>query len=115
MDLAPGIATVALSCAKHKASPLTITFIALELVADSSPLKSGEHRTLSVHVRGTTEKVALEARNLAPDVAELGVGNPLRLSSSGGAENFVRFDLIGRKNGSFLISIRLVPSLGRPQ
>jgi hypothetical protein len=39
----------------------------------------------------------------------------MRLSSSGGVENFARFDLIGKKNGSFLISIRLVPSLARPQ
>jgi len=34
--------------------------------------------------------------------------------SSGGAENFARFEVVGQKNGSFLISIRLVPSLDRP-
>jgi len=40
-----------------------------------------------VRVRGTTSKIALEARNLAPEIAELSGGNPIRLFSSGGAEN----------------------------
>jgi hypothetical protein len=115
MDLEPGLATVELSCAKRQAPPLAITFARLALEADSSPMKAGEHRSLTVHVRGTPAKIALEARNLAPDIAELAGGNPVRLSSSGGAENFARFDLIGRKNGSFLISIRLIPSFARPQ
>jgi hypothetical protein len=92
-----------------------VAFAALDLEADSSPLKAGEHRALTVRIRGTTAKIALEARNLAPEIAELSGGNPIRLSSTGGAENFARFDLIGRKSGSFLISIRLVPSFARPR
>ena len=59
-------------------------------------------------------KIALEARNLAPEIAELSGGNPLRASSSGGAENLANFEVVGRKNGSFLISIRLVPSFRSP-
>ncbi len=115
MDLGPGPAAVNVSCANHQASSFSVAFAALDLEADSSPLKAGEHRALTVRVRGTTAKISLEARNLAPEIAELSGGNPIRLSSSGGAENFARFDLIGRKNGSFLISIRLVPSFARPQ
>jgi len=68
-----------------------------------------------VRVRGTTAKITLEARNLATEIAELSGGNPVRTSSSGGAENLGKFEIVGRKNGSFLISIRLVSSLGRPQ
>jgi hypothetical protein len=115
MDKEPGPANVEISCANRQAAPLTITLVSLEMEADSSPLKSGEHRTLAIRVRGTTAKIALEARNLAPEIAELFGGNPVRLSSSGGAENIARFELIARKNGSFFISIRLVPTLGRPQ
>ncbi len=59
-------------------------------------------------------KIALEARNLAPEIAELSGVNPVRASSSGGAENFARFEVVGRKNGNFLISIRLVPFLRSP-
>jgi hypothetical protein len=106
---------VNISCANHQAPSFAVAFAALDLEADSSPLKPGEHRSLTVRVRGTMAKIVLEARNLAPKTAELSGGNPIRLSSSGGAENFARFDLIGKKNGSFLISIRLVPSFAHPQ
>jgi len=115
LDLGAGSASVEISCAKRQAHPFSITLVALELEADASPLKAAEHRILTVHVRGTAAKIALEARNLSPDVAELAGGNPVRLSSSGGTENLAHFDLTGRKNGSFLISIRLVPALAHSQ
>lgn len=113
-DLGPGGARVEISCAKDEARPFSLTLVGLDLEADSSPLKAGEHRGLTVRVRGTTAKISLEARNLAPDVAELADGNPARVLSSGGTENLARFEVTGRKNGTFLVSIRLVPSLGRP-
>jgi len=113
-DLQPGRAAVEVSCAKRQAAPFSVTFVGLELEAGSSPLKPGEHRALIVRVRGTTAKIALEARNLAPEIAELSGGNPARASSSGSEENVAKFEVAGRKNGSFLISIRLVPSLGSP-
>jgi len=113
-DLQPGSAAVEVSCAKRRSPPFSVTFVGLQLEADSSPLKPGEHRALTVRVRGTTAKIALEARNLAPDIAELSGGNPVRASSDGSAENIARFEVVGRKNGSFLISIRLVPTLSRP-
>jgi len=112
--LHPGRAAVEVSCAKRQSPPFSITLVGLALEANSSPLKPGEHRAFTVRVRGTRAKIALEARNLAPEIAELFSGNPVRASSSGGAENLARFEIVGRKNGSFLISIRLVPSLGRP-
>jgi len=114
-DLEAGNAAVQVSCAKRESAPFSVTFVGLELEADSSPLKPGEHRPLTVRVRGTTTKIALEARNLAPEIAELSGGNPVRGSSSGGAENLAKFEVLGRKNGSFLISIRLLPTLGRPE
>lgn len=113
-DLSLGPASVALACAKHDAPEFPVTFVELELKADASPLKPGVHRTLTVRVRGTTEKVSLEARNLAPKIAQLAGGNPVERPSSGGAENLAQFELIGQKSGNFLISIRLVPSLSRP-
>lgn len=106
-DLPPGRASVDLACGKQTGPPLEVVFVALELEADSSPLLPGVHRSLTVHVRGTTAKLTLEARNLSPEVADLTAGNPSRVLSSGGAENEARFEVIGRKRGSFLISIRL--------
>ena len=113
--LQPGGAAVDISCAKRQAPPFSLTLIGLELQADASPLKPEEHRALTVQVRGTAAKIALEARNLAPEIAALTGGNPARASSSGGTENSANFEVVGRKNGNFLISIRLVPFLGRPQ
>src|SRR5262249_41570089 len=107
-DVGPGVLSVEVGCAKRNAAPFSLLLVALQLQADASPIKSGEHRTLTVHIRGTSEKISLEARNLAAEVAEL-VGGPIaRHSSSGGAENVATFEAIGKKQGSFLISIRLV-------
>jgi hypothetical protein len=114
-DLQAGGAAVQVTCAKRQSAAFSVTFVGLELEADSSPLKPGEHRAITVRVSGTTGKILLEARNLAPEIAELSGGNPVRASSSGGAENLAKFEVLGRRNGSFLISIRLVPTLGRPQ
>lgn len=114
-DLDAGQAVVDVTCAKRSASPFSIAFVSLSLEADSSPLAPGEQRTLTVHVRGTTLKVGLEARNLAPEVADLTGGNPARISSTGGADNVGRFPLVGRQHGSFLISMRLLPSPAPPQ
>ena len=115
MELQPGPAKVKVSCAKRDGPEFTVLFVGLDLQADSSPLKRGQHRVLTVRVSGTSEKISLEARNLAPDVAELVGGNPVRRFSSGEEENAAQFEVIGRKNGAFLISIRLVPNLGKPQ
>jgi hypothetical protein len=107
-DLPPGRASVDISCAKRNGPPLEVVFVALSLEADSSPIAPGVLRRLTVHVRGTRDKVTLEAKNLAPDIAELTGGNPQKASSSGGVENMAHFDVVGRKRGSFLISIRLL-------
>jgi hypothetical protein len=114
-DLEPGPASVEISCAKRSSTSFTITLVSLQLEANSSPLAPAEHRKLTVHVHGTTSKVALEARNLAPDVAQITGGNPFRFSTSGGKENFAQFEITGRKRGSFQISIRLLSPAGPPR
>jgi hypothetical protein len=114
-ELNPGPAAVEISCAKNTAQAFLTTFVALELEADSSPLKPGEHRALRVRVRGTSDKIVLEARNLAPDIAELTGGTAVKQSSSGGSNNIAQFEVLGQKNGSFRISIRLAPQLSRPR
>jgi hypothetical protein len=115
VELGPGPAMVEVACAKHSSSSFSITFLELSLEADSSPMAPGEQRTLTVRVRGTSSNVGLEAHNLAPQVADLTGGNPSRISSTGGAENVGRFQLVGRQRGKFLISIRLLPEPVRPR
>jgi len=115
LDLPPGRASVDISCGKQNGPPLEVVFVALDLQADASPLTPGVHRELTVQVRGTRGKVELEATNLAPDIAELVGGNPLRVFTSGGGENLAHCEVIGRKGGNFLISIRLLVQPSRPE
>jgi len=114
-DLEPGLAPVKISCGKNSFPAFNITFLELALHADSSTLAPGVHRGLTVSVRGTDAKIALEAKNLAPDIAELSGGDAVRQLSSGGPGNAAHFEVVGRKRGSFLISIRLVPVIAHPK
>jgi hypothetical protein len=114
-ELEPGDASVVVTCNKQDSQRFVVRFVELTLQADSSPLAPGDHRTLKVRVRGTPTKVGLEAHNLAPDIAELSGGNPSRLSTSGGADNTAVFQLTGKQHGSFVVSIRLLPSQSPPR
>jgi hypothetical protein len=114
-DLESGNAEIVVSCQRGVSDPFTIRFVELSLEANSAPLSPGDHRTLTVHVRGTSNKIALEARNLAPDVADLDGGNPARVSSSGGEDNLAQFKLVGKQRGNFVVSIRLLAPQGPPQ
>jgi len=113
-DLEPGLAPVKISCGKNSFPTFNMSFLELALHADSSALAPGEHRGLTVSVRGTGAKIALEAKNLAPDIAELSGGDTVRQLSAGGPDNAAHFEVVGRKRGSFLISIRLVPVIAHP-
>jgi hypothetical protein len=115
LDLEPGPAQVKLTCGQKAAEPFTIVFLRLALETSSGTLAPGEHRALTVRAWGTTAKVNLEARNLATDVAELVGGAVVRATSSGGSNNVAKFELVGKKHGSFVISIRLLAPLSPPR
>lgn len=114
LDAAAGDAEVVVACGKQEAARFNLTLVSLRLEADSSPLQPGQERTLRVGVTGTAEKIQLEARNLAADVAELAGGSPVRAFTTGGAENRAEFKVTGKKRGNFLISIRLLPVMAKP-
>lgn len=114
-EIDPGPAEVKVSCGQKLADPFTIVFVVLELEAKTGILSPGEHRSLAVRVRGTSAKVTLEARNLAPDVAELEGGATVHADSTGGGSNLAKFQLAGKKRGNFTISIRLIAPLSSPR
>jgi len=114
-ELNAGDASVVVSCGKNDSERFLIRFVELTLEANSSPLVPGDQRTLTVHVRGSAAKIALEARNLAPDVADLVGGNPRRVSSSGGENNSAQFQLTGKQRGNFVVSIRLLTAQAAPR
>jgi hypothetical protein len=114
-DLDPGPAKVQVSCGQKSATPFTMVFVSLELHASNAALAPGERRTLAVRVHGTTTKVNLEARNLAPDVADLMGGSPVKATSTGGSDNQAKFEVAGKRRGNFMISIRLVSPFAAPR
>ncbi len=115
IDMDPGPKQVQLTCGQKLSVPFTVVFVNLELEASNAPLAPGEHRTLAVRVRGSSAKINLEARNLAEDVAELQGGATVRATSTGGTDNVAKFELVGKKRGNFVISIRLLAPLSAPR
>jgi hypothetical protein len=115
IDMGPGPAKVRLQCGQKTSAEFTVVFVNLELDAKNSTLAPEEHRTLLVRVLGTAAKISLEARNLAPEIAELSGGTVVKATSSGGAENTASFQLQGKQRGNFIISIRLLAPLSPPR
>jgi hypothetical protein len=114
-DMDPGPAVVNASCGQKSAAPFSVVFVSLELESSGAALAPGEHRMLTVRVRGTAAKVGLEARNLAPEVAALTGGAAVKAQSSGGPDNVAKFELVGKTHGSFTVSIRLLAPLSPPK
>ena len=114
MEPPTGLTEVTVACGKQEPARFKILFVVMKLEADTSALQPGQKRTLRVSITGTREKIPLEARNLAPDIADLAGGNTVRAISSGDAENSAEFEVVGKKRGNFLISIRLVPAMVKP-
>lgn len=115
LEMEPGPSRVQVKCGQKSSDEFTVVFVALELEARTTTLAPGEHRNLVVHVTGSTAKIGLEARNLAPEIAELKGGTTVRGLSSGGKENVATFELQGKQKGSFVISIRLVVPQSPPR
>ena len=114
LDATVGESEVVIGCGKQGPARFKLTLVSLRLEADTSPLQPGQERTLRVSVTGTQEKIQLEARNLAAEVAELAGGNPVRAFTSGGRENSAEFKVTGKKRGNFVVSIRLLPAMVKP-
>ncbi|HEY2117585.1 MAG TPA: IPT/TIG domain-containing protein [Candidatus Acidoferrum sp.] len=114
-EMDPGPAMVQVRCGQKSSEAFTVVFVNLELEAKSSTLAPGEHQTLQVRITGSTSKINLEARNLAPEVAEMKGGAVVRAVSSGGKENVATFELAGKQRGSFVISIRLLSPVSAPR
>jgi hypothetical protein len=114
-DLEAGPADITIACGKNQTGVARLTFLALALQADTSPLQPGQKRTLTVRISGSDQKVTLEAHNLAPAIAELSGGNPAKAISSGGAQNIAVFPLTGKQRGNILVSIRLLPGAVRAE
>lgn len=92
----------------QKAGPFPITFVSLEVSSAKHSLAANERGILNVRVRGSSDRLLIEARNLSPEIVALPHGIVQREISSGGPENAARFELEGLRPGPFSISVHLI-------
>lgn len=109
--LQDGPAAFSVASGGNSAGPFPITFISLEVSATKKSLAAKERGVLSVRVKGSEQKLLVEARNLSPEIVALRPGSVGRAVSSGGVDNVARFELRGLRAGQFAISVRLVPEV----
>jgi hypothetical protein len=108
---ASGIGSVPLQVevAGKSSGALRVTLVLLRVQGPTYQLLQGQQTKLSVQVRGSQERLAIEARNLSPKVVDFPGGNVQRVVSSGGAENFAEIEIAGLTAGDYSVSVRLVP------
>jgi hypothetical protein len=93
----------------RSSGPLPVTLVSLELSASKERLAAKESGVLTVRVRGSSEPLVVEVRNLSPDLVALASGAVQQVTTSGGEDNTAEVKMRGLRPGDFLISARLVP------
>ncbi len=107
-DLDVGQSQFVVESGGHIAGPLPLEMVSLELTADKTRMAANESGVLTVRVRGSSERVTVEVRNLSPNLVALASGVAQQLTTSGGADNVAQVKLRSLRPGDFSISARLV-------
>ena len=111
-----GLAQLLVEVGGRSPGPMPVTLVSLHVAASTNQLAPGEKGKLVVRVRGTEQRVAVEARNWTPHIVELTHGNFQRLVTSGGAYNIAEVELRGLRTGHFSVAVRLTPvATGSPE
>jgi len=108
-EVAPGPTQLAIQVDGQSPRPVPVTLVALELAWEKKQLKPKEKGKLFVRIRGTQQRLEVEARNLTPEVVKLRRGDVQRLITTGGPHNLAAIEMEGRHAGDFSVSVRLVP------
>jgi len=88
-----------------------VTVVALVVAGPPKALAAGKRGTLTIEVNGTAERVAVEVRNLSPEVIRFPRGNVAEVKTSGGAPNIAKIELTGAQSGDYAVSARLASSV----
>jgi len=112
---APGTAQLVIEVGGRSPGPQTVTLVALEVAAEKQQLAPKAKAKLTVHVRGSEQRLEVEFRNLTPEIVKMEDSDVLRRTTRGGVENSAEVQLEGRRDGEFSVSVRLIPlALGLP-
>jgi hypothetical protein len=93
----------------ERAGPVAITLVAFELASGRNRIRPGERAAVVVRVRGSEQRLELEARNQTPEVISLVGGDTQRLTTRGGSVNTAVVNIEGRRDGEFELVVRLMP------
>ncbi len=114
-DAEEGPAQLVVEVGGRSPGPVPVTLVSLRVIVPKKELVPGAKSKLVVRVRGTDQRLVIEARNLSPQVVELPKGNVQRVASSGGEANFAEIHMQSLRAGDFSVSVRLVPvAVGLP-
>lgn len=102
-----GALTLQVSASGHEAAPVAVTGVLLDFSGPAENPTVGAEGKLILHVHGSTEPLAVEVRNVSPEVIQLLHGNPQRVETSGGEENTAAVELKFLAAGNYAVTARL--------
>jgi hypothetical protein len=93
----------------NQAPPATaaVIVVTLDAIGPQGALRVGQQTTFTVRVRGTTEPLAIEVSDLSPAILQLPGGNPLKVTSTGGANNVAQFEVVPLAVGKYSVRAHL--------
>jgi hypothetical protein len=106
------IGTVGLrvSVAGQDVGPIPVMMVLLELNGPAEAPPAGAEGKLSVRVRGTRERLAVEVRNASPEIVQFQRGNVERVTTSGGERNMAEIETKFLASGDYTVTARLIPT-----
>lgn len=90
--------------------PFPVAAVQLEFTGPAGGLTVGNQSKLVLHVRGATERLAVDVRNGSPEIIQFVHGNVQRLETSGGEQNIASVDLKLLAAGNYIVTARLIPT-----
>jgi hypothetical protein len=88
----------------------SITFVSLDFEPPQPPLTPRKKSWLTVHARGSNQRLRILVENDAPDVLQFEKGEAQALVTSGGTENEAQIKVEALRSGDFAFRARLLPA-----
>ncbi len=109
-DTPLGAAVLSAGVANQSPALAAVVVVTLEAIGPQGTLRVGQQTTFTVRVRGTTEPLRIEVSDLSPAILQLPDGNPLRMTTSGGAMNEAKFEVVPLAAGKYSVRAHLAPN-----
>jgi hypothetical protein len=105
-----GTINLHVSVAEQDAGLHPVVLVLLEFSGPTEAPPAGAQAKLSVRVRGSRERLAVEVRNASPEIIQLPRGNDERVITSGGERNAAEIDAKFLTSGDYTLTARLIPT-----